>query len=447
MPNLVGQSIGRYHITEQLGEGGMATVFKAYDTRLERDVAIKVIRTGAFPAEQVEGVLKRFDREAKSLARLSHPNIVKVLDYGEYEGSPYLVLEYLPGGTLKQKLGKPLPWREAVRLLLPIARALEFSHNQGIVHRDVKPANVLITLSGEPMLSDFGIAKLLESVEGQTLTGTGVGIGTPEYMAPEQWTGQAGPQADIYSLGIVFYELVTGRKPYTADTPAAILLKQASDPLPQPRDFARDVTDAVERVIFKALAKKPADRYSDMRLFVQALEGLITGSTPAPEMENATRLVTPSGSNDIPAALAVPGSGNNDSAVRPAKSSQPPVRKRRLFLILAVVLIPILLCVVACFLMWGLSICPPQGPWPQPPWCPGSPFNWPFNEPIPLETPTGMPLIQPGTDAVARSHLADPAIQIALKPLHTLSASAGRDTLRLSHLGEALQYRPKNLLV
>ena len=128
MTDLVGQSIGRYHILEQLGKGGMATVYKAYDTRLERDVALKIIRRGAFPPESLDRVLKRFEREAKALAKLSHPTIVKVHDYGEYEGSPYLVLEYLPSGTLKQKMGKPMPWQEAVRLLAPIASALEYAH-------------------------------------------------------------------------------------------------------------------------------------------------------------------------------------------------------------------------------------------------------------------------------------------------------------------------------
>jgi serine/threonine protein kinase len=175
MPSLTGQSLGRYHILEQLGEGGMATVYKAYDTRLERDVAVKIIRKSAFSAEVLERMLKRFEREAKALARLTHPNIVGVMDYGEYEGSPYLVMPYFPGGTLKQYLGKSVPWQDAASLLLPIARALQFAHEQGIIHRDVKPSNILITLSGEPMLSDFGIAKILESEETTTLTGTGVG--------------------------------------------------------------------------------------------------------------------------------------------------------------------------------------------------------------------------------------------------------------------------------
>src|SRR5512145_1620840 len=200
MPDLTGYSFGRYHLIEQLGEGGMATVYKAFDTRLERDVAVKVLRTEQFSPVQLEQVLQRFDREAKSLGKLSHPNIVSVLDYGEHESIPYLVMEYLPGGTLKQKLGAPLPWQEVVQILLPVARALAYAHQRGIIHRDVIPANVLLKESGEPVLTDFGITKLLEAVEGQTLTASGVGIGTPEYMASEQGMGsKVDARVDIYA--------------------------------------------------------------------------------------------------------------------------------------------------------------------------------------------------------------------------------------------------------
>jgi len=277
MTNLIGQSLGRYHILEKLGEGGMATVYKAYDTRLERNVAVKVI----LPQRRFsEKFLKRFEREAKALAGLSHPNIVKVLDYGEHEGLPYLVMEYLPGGTLKQKLGQPLDWKEAARLLIPIARALEYAHQQKIIHRDVKPANILLTHSGEPMLSDFGIAKILESEETVDLTASGLGIGTPEYMAPEQGLGQAvDHRADIYALGTVYYEMVTGRKPYRADTPMAVLLKKATEPLPRPRQFASNLPQAVENVLLKALARDPQNRYQDCAAFSATLEDLIAGRT------------------------------------------------------------------------------------------------------------------------------------------------------------------------
>jgi serine/threonine protein kinase len=281
MPDLSGQSIGRYHIIEPLGEGGMATVYKAFDTRLETDVAIKVIRTDRFTPEMLTEALKRFEREAKSLARLTHPNIVKVTDYGEYEGQPYLVMVYLPGGTLKDRLGKAMPWSEAARTLIPIAHALDFAHQRGIVHRDIKPSNILITESGEPMLSDFGVAKIIgdEAVTG--LTGTGMAVGTPEYMAPEQVNAKtADGRADIYALGIVFYEMVTGRRPFQADTPLAVLFKHLTDPLPRPSEFVPDLPEAVENVLFKALTKKPEDRYQTMGEFAVALEKIASSDRP-----------------------------------------------------------------------------------------------------------------------------------------------------------------------
>jgi formylglycine-generating enzyme required for sulfatase activity/tRNA A-37 threonylcarbamoyl transferase component Bud32 len=280
MTSMIGQSIGRYHILEQLGEGGMATVYKAYDTRLERDVAIKIIRMDLFGQTILKTILKRFEREAKALAKLSHPNIVSLIDYGEHEGIPYLVMVYLPGGTLKEKLGRQIPWADAARLLLPVAHALAYAHHEGVIHRDVKPNNILMARSGDPMLTDFGIAKILEIGESQSLTGSGVGIGTPEYMAPEQALGEnVDARVDVYALGIIFYEMITGKKPFTADTPMAVVLKHINDPLPHPSEFVPNLPEAVEHVLFKALAKKPEDRYAEMDNMVAALEGLFAGQS------------------------------------------------------------------------------------------------------------------------------------------------------------------------
>ena len=285
MTNLIGKSLGRYHILEQLGEGGMAIVYKAYDTRLEADVAVKVIRTENLAPSILENALIRFEREAKSLAKLTHSNIVKVLDYGEYEGKPWLVMPYLPGGTLKQKLhGVPMDYQQAASLLIPIARALAFAHQQGMVHRDVKPSNILITQAGDPMLTDFGIAKIIGEETTLDLTGTSATIGTPEYMAPEQATSKnVDHRADIYALGIVLFEMVTGRKPYQADTPMAVLFKHVSEPLPRLKDFVSNLPDEVEHVILKALAKKPQDRYQNMGEFAAALEKLAHGRIPDTE--------------------------------------------------------------------------------------------------------------------------------------------------------------------
>jgi serine/threonine protein kinase len=277
MSGLIGQNLGRYQILELIGTGGMATVYKARDTHLERDVAIKIIRREAFPPDQLEIILKRFEREAKSLGGLSHPNIVGVIDYGEYEGSPYLVMVYLRGGTLKDRLGMPMPWRDAVRLVIPIARALEYTHEHNIINRDVKPSNVLMTEKGQPMLTDFGLVKIFEDKGSTNLTASGAGLGTPDYMAPEQWMGESTAQSDLYSLGVVLYEMITGHRPYTSDTPAGILLKQVSEPLPLPKKYIRDLPENVESVMLKVLARQPADRYPDMRSFANELQDLLDG--------------------------------------------------------------------------------------------------------------------------------------------------------------------------
>ncbi len=279
MAGLIGQNLGRYQILETLGAGGMATVYKAYDIRLEREVAIKVIRRESFPSDEMETLLKRFEREAKSLGRLSHPNIVGVIDYGDYEGLPYLVMVYLSGGTLKDRLGKPIPWREAIQMIIPIAHALEYVHSQNIINRDVKPSNILLTETGQPMLTDFGLVKLFGQQEKDStgLTSSGTGLGTPDYMAPEQWTGEPTAQSDLYSLGVVLYEMITGHRPYTADTPAGVLLKQATESLPLPKQYIPDLPKDVESVLLRALAKDPNDRYSDMHTFIEELQNLLAG--------------------------------------------------------------------------------------------------------------------------------------------------------------------------
>jgi len=273
MNDLIGKNLGRYHIIEPLGQGGMASVYKAFDTSLERHVAIKIIRAD-IDTENQDEFLKRFQREAKSLAQLDHPYILKVLDYGDQEGLPYLVMPFLEGGTLKEKMGKPMPYSQAASLLTPIAEALDYAHKRNIIHRDVKPANILISQSGAPILSDFGIAKILVQSGSTQLTGAGVGIGTPDYMAPEQWTGTADARTDIYSLGVVFYQMVTGRLPFSADTPAAVLIKHLRDPLPRPRTFVHDLPEVVEQILFKALAKEPDNRFQTMKEFAATLEKL-----------------------------------------------------------------------------------------------------------------------------------------------------------------------------
>jgi len=274
-----GLQFGQYQIIERLGQGGMATVYKAYDTRLERYVAIKIVRKESIPPEQLERTLKRFEREAKALAKFLHPNIVPVYDYGDHNGAPYLVMAYLPGGTLKEHIGRPIDPKIALAWASTIADALNYAHQQGVVHRDVKPSNILITDDGNLMLSDFGIAQVLEQATTQ-LTVTGMGVGTPEYMAPEQWQGNATAASDQYALGVVLYELLTGVKPYSAETPLAVALKVMGDPLPHPSNLVPGIPEKVEKLLYKLLARSPQDRYEDMNALSQALKGFAEQGTP-----------------------------------------------------------------------------------------------------------------------------------------------------------------------
>ncbi|MEJ5309566.1 MAG: protein kinase [Anaerolineae bacterium] len=287
MTELVGQTIGAYRVIAKLGEGGMAEVYKAYQPRLEREVALKFIRPELAANAEFRG---RFEHEAKAIACLSHPNIVHIYDFGEEGNRYYLVMEYIPGVTLKERLealhaaGKTMDWNEACRIISQIAAALDYAHQQGIIHRDVKPANIMLTPDGRALLNDFGIARMLGT--SQVLTQTGGTIGTPAYMSPEQIRGdkeQLGPASDLYSLGIVLYEMLTGRVPFSADTPLAVLYKHLHDPIPLPRTLAPTLPEATEQVLLKALAKDPAERYPDGRSLTQALQAsLSTPTLPLP---------------------------------------------------------------------------------------------------------------------------------------------------------------------
>jgi serine/threonine protein kinase len=272
MRDLVGTTIERYKIINELGVGGMAVVYRAIDTMLDRNVAVKILLP---EVSNKEKLLKRFSREAKTLASLSHSNIVKVLDYGEFEATPYLVLEFISGGTLSSRMGKSIHYAEAASILAPIARALTYAHQQKIVHRDIKPANILLNETGQAMLSDFGILKLMDLEESQGLTGTGKITGTPAYMSPEQIRGrEIDGRSDIYSLGIVFFEMVTGRKPYVANTPIELSMQHLHDPIPKAKQFVRDLPSDVDQVFVKAMAKNPEERFQSMSAFAAALEKL-----------------------------------------------------------------------------------------------------------------------------------------------------------------------------
>ena len=267
-----GTQIGNFRIVELIGRGGMAEVYKAQHIELGIFVSIKLIRVERFPPEIMPGVVERFRNEARKMAQLSHPNIVKVTDYGSINETRYLFMDYLPGGTLKRYLGKPMPYQQAARLLSPIADALAYAHSEGVIHRDVKPSNILLDKNNRLLLSDFGVAKVLDNEAARGLTATGATIGTPDYMAPEQAKGgRIDRRVDIYSLGVILYELVTGRKPFTAKTPMEVAIKHARDPLPPPSSYVSGLPQDVEQVLNKALAKKPEDRFQSMEEFLNEL--------------------------------------------------------------------------------------------------------------------------------------------------------------------------------
>ena len=279
MADLTGKTLGNYRIVERIGRGGMATVYKAYQPALERYVAVKVIHEQLVADD--EQFLKRFQREAKAVASLRHPNIVQVFDFGTEDDVSYMVMEYLEGTTLKAELsaqaerGETMPLEEVQRIFRAVASALEHAHRQGMVHRDIKPANVMLTAKGDVVLADFGIAKI---VGGTQYTATGAVTGTPAYMSPEQGQGERGDErSDIYALGVMLYEMVTGRVPFDADTPLAVILKHISAPLPLPRQLNPAIPEAVEQVILKALAKAPNDRYQMVAQMAGALEAALAG--------------------------------------------------------------------------------------------------------------------------------------------------------------------------
>ena len=262
-----GSQLGPYQVLEYLGKGGMARVYKAYQPILDRIVALKVL-PDFFSSDPAS--VERFQREARSIALLSHPNIVRVFDYGQSESGTYLVLEYVEGGTLEDLLGSPMPLEEVIRLLMPIASGLDHAHASGLLHRDVKPTNILVRVDGTPMLTDFGLAQIAGA---RRITASGTVFGTPQYMSPEQASGQKlGPASDQYALGVVAYQMLTGRLPFDAQTPTAVLVKHLSKPMPSVPELRGELYAHVEDILRRALSKNPNDRHPSASEFVAALQ-------------------------------------------------------------------------------------------------------------------------------------------------------------------------------
>jgi eukaryotic-like serine/threonine-protein kinase len=277
----------RYVLGEFLGSGGMGEVFLAHDGVLERDVALKVLRSQYAGDEEFA---ERFRREARSAASLSHPNIVQVYDRGETEdGTSYIAMEYVPGGTLKEQIGRRAPFgdRETAAVGAQIADALGAAHERGVIHRDIKPQNVLVTASGNLKVTDFGIARAASAV---TSSASGAILGTVGYISPEQALGEpVGPASDLYSLGVVLYEMLTGGLPFTADNSIAVCMKHVNEQPRPPKALNPDIPEGMNALVLMLLAKHPADRYGSAMELLTDLERVRDGLPPILALQARTQ--------------------------------------------------------------------------------------------------------------------------------------------------------------
>lgn len=335
---LIGRTLGQFEILEEIGRGGMATVYRAKQTSINRIVAVKVL-----PRHLLHdpGFLERFEREVDVIAHLEHPHILPIYDYGEVDGIPYIAMRYLAGGSMAQLIRRTtgaMPLEQLERPFVQVAQALDYAHQQGIIHRDLKPGNIMMDESGNAYLSDFGIARVL----GSNLTGSAI-IGTPAYMSPEQANGMPlDARSDIYALGIVLFELITGREPYQAETPMALLLKHINEPLPPIKNYREDVPDSVQHVIAKATAKEPNARYASAGDMARAFQDALHTPATAP-----TRKAAPSVPDEQPTVMP--------ATPPPPVPAPMPVAERRSNLPLILGVVVVLVVVVGVIAVAALS--------------------------------------------------------------------------------------------
>jgi len=273
---MANQKIGRYEVKEELGRGGMATVYRAYDPSFEREVAIKLLPREFLHDPQFRD---RFKREIKTIAALEHPAIVPVYDVGEEDGVPYFVMRYMTGGSLAQQINKGIfSLQDAARIIERLASALSYAHTKGVVHRDLKPDNILFDGNGEPFISDFGVAKF--SGSSGDLTGSGI-IGTPAYMSPEQAQGEKiDNRSDIYGLGVIIFQMLSGQQPYKADTPMGVVVKHITDPIPEIHKITPNLPEEADTIIKTALAKDREQRYQTALELSTAMNSAAFGTSP-----------------------------------------------------------------------------------------------------------------------------------------------------------------------
>lgn len=312
--NLVDSQLGKYEIQAQLGKGGMGIVYLGYDPLLDRQVAIKVL---APHLVWEEGFVERFLREARAAARIKHPNIVTIHDVGQEGDQFYFVMEYLAGQTLAEYIRErgALSPSEVESILRPVADALDYAHQHGLVHRDIKPGNIVIGPAGQVTLTDFGIARAAQETR---LTTTGTIMGTPEYMSPEQaWGEEVDYRTDLYSLAVVAYEMLSGRVPFRGTTPHAVLYKQIHEPPPPVRETRPDLPASVDVVLVKALSKEPSKRCTTVGAFVDELAQALQGKVIAPLEEAPTQAITPT--EEAPTQAIAPA----EAPPAPAASASP----------------------------------------------------------------------------------------------------------------------------
>ncbi|MBK8906305.1 MAG: protein kinase [Anaerolineaceae bacterium] len=330
-----GSTVGSYRISEKLGQGGMATVYRATHERLDRRVAIKVLQA-VFKDD--DSFLRRFTREAQVVARLEHPNIVPVYDFAEHEGYPYLVMRFVQGETLKERLSQgTLSTREMIRIASHVADGLDYAHKQGVLHRDIKPSNILLTPGGGVFIADFGLARITQS--GESTLSQDMIMGTPQYISPEQAKGNTDldGRTDIYSFGIIVYEMVTGQVPFAAETGYSVIHSQIFDAPPLPSSLNDKISPALELVLLKVLSKDPAERYATAGEFVSAFKAALQNAPSHLGPADAAVLPDSTEKKTQAAATAVltqsPPPGTTPSTVTTLQPAAPPRPRRPLALV------------------------------------------------------------------------------------------------------------------